>query len=68
LIATPRAFAPTLAPLAHERPHTFAFRGSQLLLRESDLALPDAASLAGLVDDTRVLPVGTLGGEYFRTT
>jgi NAD+ diphosphatase len=68
LIATPQDFAPSLAPLAHERPHTFAFRGSQLLLRESDLALPEARVLDGLVDPARVLPVGTLGDAYFRTT
>jgi NAD+ diphosphatase len=68
LIVTPREFTPSLAPLEHERPHTFAFRGSQVLLRESDLALPEAKALEGLVDPKRVLPVGTLGDSYFRTT
>jgi NAD+ diphosphatase len=68
LIVTPRDFSPRLAPLAHERPHTFAFRGSQVLLREADLALPDASALDGIVDPERVLPVGTLGDAYFRTT
>lgn len=68
MIVTPRDFAPRLAPLEHERPHTFAFRGTQVLLRESDLALPESPELAGLVDPTRVLPVGTLGDSYYRTT
>jgi NAD+ diphosphatase len=68
LIVTPRDFSPRLAPHAHERPHTFAFRGSQVLLRESDLALPESAALEGLIDPKRVLPVGTLGDAYYRTT
>jgi NAD+ diphosphatase len=68
LIVTPRDFTPSLAPLEHESPHTFAFRGSQVLLRESDLALPPAARLEGLVDPVRVLPVGTRAGAYYRTT
>jgi len=68
LIVTPRDFTPSLAPLAHERPRTFAFRGSQVLLREPDLALPEPTAVEGLVDPARVLPVGTLGGDYFRTT
>src|SRR3982074_1869401 len=68
LIVTPRDFSPRLAPLEHERPHTFAFRGSQVLRREADLALPEAAALEGIVDPNRVLPVGTLGNSYFRTT
>jgi NAD+ diphosphatase len=68
LIVTPRDFTPRLAPLEHERPRTFAFRGTQVLLRASDLALPQASELDGIVDPTRVLPVGTLGDSYFRAT
>ena len=68
MIVTPSGFAPRLAPLPHERPHTFAFRGSQVLLRESDLALPESAALDGILDPKRVLPVGTLGDSYYRTT
>jgi NAD+ diphosphatase len=68
LIVTPSDFAPRLAALEHERPHTFAFRGNQVLLRESDLAAPEASALDGIVDPTRVLPVGTRGNSYFRTT
>ncbi len=54
-----------LAPVAHDRPRTFAFRGHQILVRENDLALPDAAALKALeIPGENVLPVGLLDGEY----
>jgi NAD+ diphosphatase len=46
---------------------TFVFRRDELLIRASDLALPDAATLRLLGlrdDDTR--PVGLFGGRYVR--
>ena len=44
---------------------TFAFRGYDLLVRESDAALPDAAAVKMLdLAPANVLPVGTLRKEY----
>src|SRR6187455_33951 len=44
---------------------TFAFRGYDLLVRESDAALPDAAAVKLLdLAPASVLPVGTLRKEY----
>jgi NAD+ diphosphatase len=69
LIETPRSFSSLFASISHHQPRTFAFRGTQLLIREDDLALPDAAVLEALgMDPDRVLPVGMLGDEYIRTT
>ena len=42
MIVTPPGFLPLATPLDHPQPRTFAFRGGELLLREPDLALPDA--------------------------
>jgi NAD+ diphosphatase len=69
MIATPPSFIGLLAPVPRENPRTFAFRGNELLLREEDLALPDAAVFDGLgVDPANVLPVGLDGDAYYRTT
>jgi NAD+ diphosphatase len=68
LIETPRSFTSLLAPVEHDAPQTFVFRGSRLLIREHDLALPDAAGCASLgLDPAKALPVGMLGGTYVRT-
>jgi NAD+ diphosphatase len=65
LIVTPPSFTPLAAPVAHDRPMTFAFRGYDLLVRESDAALPDAAALKALdLPPESVLPVGLLRKEY----
>jgi NAD+ diphosphatase len=69
LIETPRTFTSLLAPLEHDRPRTFAFRGTQLLIREHDLELPDAAAIDTLgIDPGRILPVGKFDDTYIRTT
>ena len=65
MIVTPASFTPLASPVAHDRPMTFAFRGYDLLVRESDGALPDAAALKALdVAPANVLPVGLLRKEY----
>ncbi len=65
MIVTPPSFTPLATALAHDRPMTFAFRGYDLLVRESDGALPDAAVVKSLdIAPANVLPVGLLRKEY----
>ena len=65
LIVTPPTFVSLVAPIAHDRPRTFAFRGYDLLVREEDLALPDAATLKHFdLAPANVLPVGLFDKEY----
>src|SRR6266849_468010 len=65
LIVTPPTFVSLVAPIAHDRPRTFAFRGYDLLVREHDLALPDAAALKHFdLAPANVLPVGLFDKEY----
>jgi NAD+ diphosphatase len=65
LIVTPSSFTALSAPIAHDRPMTFAFRGYDLLVREADASLPDAAALKALdLGPDNVLPVGMLRKEY----
>ncbi len=67
MIATPPTFTGLLSPVANDDPKTFAFRGNELLLREGDLALPDAPTFDALgVDPANVLPVGLDGDDYYR--
>jgi NAD+ diphosphatase len=54
-----------MAPHAHADPLTFLFHEGKLLVREHDLALPGAATLAGFgLDPARLQPVGLLGERY----
>ncbi len=65
MLATPSSFQPLVAPIAHDHPRTFAFRGPEMLVRESDLALPDAAALKAIdIPPANVLPVGLFDKEY----
>jgi len=65
LIVTPASFTPLATPVAHDRPITFAFRGYDLLVRESDAALPDAAAVKALdLTPANMFAVGLLGKEY----
>jgi NAD+ diphosphatase len=65
MLVTPADFVPLLVPRAARRPWGFVFRGPELLIREADLALPDAAALAAVgVAAQRLLPVGLLGERY----
>lgn len=65
MIVTPPEFTSLLAPVAHDNPRTFAFRGNEILLRENDLALPDPGVLKSLeIGAANVLPVGLMRKEY----
>ena len=67
MIVTPPGFLPLATPLDHPQPRTFAFRGGELLLREPDLALPDARIVAQLeLEPSCIHPVGMLDGLYCR--
>ena len=67
MIVTPNRFLPLLAPVERPRIRTYVFRGNELLLRESDLALPDAPIADSLaLDAANVHPVGLLDEEYCR--
>jgi len=67
MIVTPPRFLPLLAPVERPRNRTYVFRGNELLLRESDLALPDASVVEALgLDAANVNPVGLLDEEYCR--
>ena len=64
--------SPSFTPLFASRPDpaalSFLFHGGRLLVRESDLALPDAALLDRLeVDRARLQPLGLLGERYCET-
>ena len=65
MIVTPASFTPLVAAVAHDRPMTFVFRGYDLLVRESDASVPDAAALKSLdIAADAVFPVGLLRKEY----
>lgn len=67
MIVTPRTFAALLDPIEHDAPITFAFRGNQLLIRESDATLPGGPIVAGLpLAPETTLPVGLWNGSYCR--
>lgn len=58
-----------MAPQPHPDPLTFVFHQGRLLVREADLALPDAAALAlAGIDPARLHPVGLLRGRYCQAT
>ncbi len=68
MIVTPPSFTSLVAPVAHDNPRTFTFRGYEVLLRESDLSLPDAAVVKALdVAPENMFPVGVFRREYFST-
>ena len=69
MLKTPASFSPRHTPQAHPDPRTFVFRGDELLIHESGLALPDATACASLdLQIARVHPVGVLDGGYYQTT
>ncbi|MFC5477289.1 NAD(+) diphosphatase [Massilia suwonensis] len=65
MLKTPASFTPLMAPQDHPDPLSFLFHGGRLLVREHDLALPDAATLDRIgLDPANVQPVGLLGERY----
>ncbi len=68
MLQTPASFVPLMAPQAHADALTFVFHQGRLLLREADLAFPDAAALAAIgVDTAAAHPLGLWGGRYCQT-
>ncbi len=69
MIVTPPSFTPVLDPRDAADARTFAFRGNEILLREPDLALPDATAVDALgVEREHLLPVGIYEGAYCQAT
>lgn len=65
MLQTPASFTPLMAPRPDAEPLSFLFHNARLLLREADLALPDAAVVRSLALDPRQLqPVGLLNERY----
>jgi len=68
VLATPPTFQSLAEPIAHDAPHAFVFRGGELLVREADMALPDAAAVKALaIPPAQVFPVGIFEREYCST-
>jgi len=63
MLQTPVSFTPLMTSRSDPDALTFLFHQNRLLVREADLALPDAAALAGLALE-RLQPVGLLDGRY----
>lgn len=69
MIATPPSFESLLVPVEHPSPHSFVFRGHELLVRDDGGALADAAALAALaIEPSRFQPVGLWNGVFCRAT
>ena len=65
MLSTPPGFKSLAQPVAHDAPRAFVFRGGELLVREPDLVLPDAAVLKTLdLAPSQVFPVGIFQREY----
>lgn len=69
MLQTPSNFTPLIVPQAHADSLHFLFQGGQLLLREADLALPNAAEQHSFdIQFGQFHPVGLLGAQYCQTT
>jgi NAD+ diphosphatase len=65
VLVTPPTFRSLAEPIAHDAPRAFVFRGGELLVREPDLALPDASAVKGLaLPPSQVFPLGIFDKEY----
>ena len=68
MIVTPADFVPLIARAEGEGLRTFVFRHFDILVRASDGALPDEATVAKLGHDPAAeIPVGTWGKDYCRS-
>ena len=68
MIVTPASFAALIEPVEHPAPRTFVFRGSELLVRESDSLPPEAGAMPDMaIDPGAFFPVGMWDGAYCRT-
>jgi NAD+ diphosphatase len=65
MLQTPASFTPLMEPRQDQDALSFIFHNGRLLVREADLALPDAALVTSLdLDSQRLQPVGLLGERY----
>jgi NAD+ diphosphatase len=65
MLQTPPSFTPLVTPQQHHAALTFLFHAGRLLVRESDLALPEPAFVAQLAFAPQQLqPVGLLNERY----
>lgn len=65
MIVTPSTFSSLVAPIAHDSPRTFVFRGNEMLWRDGDFSLPDPAVVKSLaIGAENVFPVGVHNKEY----
>src|SRR3954469_20718079 len=74
MLQTPASFTPLMAPPAASQPAavqpavaplSFIFHANRLLVREGDLALPDAELVTRMaLDPQQLQPVGLLGDTY----
>jgi NAD+ diphosphatase len=68
MLRTPANFTSLLVARRHPEPVNLVFRGDALLVRESDLALPDAEALSPLnLPDASWHPVGMLADRFCQT-
>ncbi|MFZ6645339.1 NAD(+) diphosphatase [Undibacterium sp. TJN25] len=68
MLKTPDQFQLLLHPQQSENPLSFIFRGDELLVRSSDLSLPDLETFTLLdIDDSHIHPLGLLNQRYCRT-
>jgi NAD+ diphosphatase len=67
MLQTPASFIPLMSAQDDPDPLTFLFHQGRLLLRETDLALPDQPALTQCdVDPARLVAVGLWNGRYCR--
>lgn len=67
MLQTPASFTPLLAAREQDFVQSFVFCGDELVVGESDLALPDAEAVAALgLGADHFLPVGLLDRAYCR--
>ena len=65
MLQTPASFTPLMTPRPDAEPMTFLFHAGQVLLKEDDLSLPDAAAVAQLeLGAHQLVAVGLLGERY----
>jgi len=65
MLQTPHSFTPLVIPQQHSDALSFLFHAGRLLVRESDLALPDMTLVKRMaIDPQRLQPVGLLDGRY----
>ena len=67
MLQTPPRFTPLIKPHDHPAPHTFVFRGDELLLCDADLALPGVQECNAMhLHPHNVHAVGLLDERYYR--